>query len=57
MVGNVVKVTKSGEVTFVFCDDYCRDKTPEEVKEILDRIATIALPGLKSSCFQKDGPA
>ncbi len=57
MGGHVVKVVKSGEVTLVFCDDYCRNKTPEEVKEILDRIAAIALPGLNPSCFQKDGSA
>ena len=53
MGGHVVKVVKSGEVTLVFCDDYCRNKTPEEVKEILDRIAAIALPGLNPSSFQQ----
>ena len=57
MEGNVVKVIKSGEATLIFHDDYCRDKTPEEVKEILDRIAAIALPGLKPTCFREGSSA
>ena len=57
MAGRVGKVIKSGEATLIFHDDYCRDKTPEEVQEILDRIAAIALPGLKPSCFRNGDPA
>ena len=57
MAGRVVKVIKSGEATLIFHDDYCRDKTPEEVQEILDRIAAIALPGLKPYCFRNGDPA
>lgn len=54
MEGKVVKVIKSGETTFVYHDDYCRDKTPEEVKAILNRIAAIALPGLKAAYYRKE---
>lgn len=54
MEGKVVKVIKSGETTFIYHDDYCRDKTPEEVKAILNRIAAIALPGLKAAYYRKE---
>lgn len=58
MAGRIVKVIKSGEATLIFHDDYCRDKTPEEIQETLDRIAAIALPGLKPSCLrEKDSSA
>ena len=57
MEDGVVKVIKSGEATLVFHDDYCRDKTPEEVQETLDRIAAIALPGLKASCLKGEKSA
>ncbi|MCI8865607.1 MAG: hypothetical protein HFG60_10050 [Lachnospiraceae bacterium] len=57
--GKIVKVVKSGAVTMYFHDDYCRDKTPEEVQAILDRIAAIAFPALKAAYLkkQKGGPA
>jgi hypothetical protein len=57
--GKIVKVVKSGGVTMYFHDDYCKDKTPEEVKAILDRIAKIAYPALKSAHIRKEktGPA
>lgn len=54
MDGKIVKVIKSGEVTLVFHDDRCKDKTEEEVKAILDRIAAIALPGLKAAHIRKN---
>jgi len=56
MEDGVVKIVKSGGTTFVFHDDYCRNKTPEEVKATLDRIAAIALPGLKPP-LKKETPA
>ena len=37
-----------------FHDDYCRDKTPEDVKAILERIASIAYPALKSAHMKKE---
>lgn len=57
--GKIVKVVKSGGVTMYFHDDYCRDKTPEEVKAILDRVAAIVYPALKSAHIRKEkaGPA
>ena len=37
--GNVVKDFKIGNTRIKICDDYCRDKTPEAVQAVLDRIA------------------
>ena len=37
--GHVVKDFKLGETRIKICDDYCRDKTPEAVQAVLDRIA------------------
>lgn len=39
-MGNVVKEFKIGNTQIKICDDYCRDKTPEDVKRILEKIAT-----------------
>jgi len=50
--GKIVKVVKSGAVTMYFHDDYCRDKTPEEVQAILDRIAA-----RKGEAPPRGGPA
>ena len=57
MEGKVVKVVKSGEATLVFHDDYCQNKSPEEIKKTLDRIAALALPGLKASYLRKESSA
>lgn len=54
MEGNIVKVVKSGETTFVFHDTYCRKKTLEETRQILARVAAITLPGLKAAIYQKE---
>ncbi len=53
MDGKIVKTIKKGNTTYVFHDDYCRDKTPEEVKQILDRIAAIALPDLRAQHYRE----
>ncbi len=37
--GNVVRNFKIGNTRVIICDDYCRDKTPDEVNAILARIA------------------
>jgi hypothetical protein len=37
--GNVVRDFKIGNTRIKICDDMCRDKTPEDVQKILDRIA------------------
>lgn len=38
-VGNVVEEFMIGNTKVRICDDYCRDKTPEEVDAILKNIA------------------
>lgn len=45
-VGHIVKEYYDGNTHIIICDDYCRDKTPEDVEAILDRIAEIAYPNL-----------
>lgn len=54
MEGKIVKVVTKGETTFVFHDDCCQNKTPTEIKAILDRIASIALPALKAAQYKKE---
>lgn len=54
MEGRIVKVVTKGEATLVFHDDCCRNKTPAEIKAILDRIASIALPALKAAQRKKE---
>jgi hypothetical protein len=39
--GHVVKDYMDGRVHVRICDDYCRNKTPEEIQEILDRCSEI----------------
>jgi len=46
--GNVVKeFTSPGGAGIKICDDFCRDKTPEDVQRILDSIARITYPVLR----------
>lgn len=45
-VGHIVKEWYDGNTHCIICDDYCRDKTPEDVEAILDRIATLVYPDL-----------
>ncbi len=50
-MGHVVKEWKIGNTTVRICDDYCRDKTPEEVDAILRRIADICYePLIRAKC-------
>ena len=44
--GHVVEEFKIGNTRCRICDDYCRNKTPEDVEKILDRVAKIAYPAL-----------
>jgi hypothetical protein len=46
-IGNVVEDYYVGTTHIVICDDYCKNTTPEEIQEILDRIAARALPILQ----------
>lgn len=48
LTGNIVKSFKLGATQVHICDDFCRDKTDEEVKAILDKIARDALPVLRA---------
>lgn len=42
--GHVVEEFYIGKTHVKICDDYCRDKTPEDVKKILDDLAKKLLP-------------
>ena len=46
--GNVVKSFSIGNTRIKICDDYCRDRTPAEVDEILKRIARRAQEALSA---------
>ncbi|MCT8978685.1 hypothetical protein N4T77_19015 [Clostridium sp. CX1] len=39
--GNVVQEYKIGNTTIKICDDAYRDKTPEDIKKILERVTAI----------------
>lgn len=56
----LVKTIKSGDAMIYIHDDYCKDKTEEDVKAILDDIARVAYPALKAAYMKKmqeDGTA
>lgn len=36
------------------CDDYCRDKTPEEVQQILDSVAEIVVRSMLAQMYRDD---
>lgn len=44
----IVKVIHDGPTTMYFHDDYCKDRTPEEVDAILKEYARIAYPALRA---------
>ncbi len=52
-LGHVVEDFYQGHVHIRICDDYCRDKTPEEVQAILDRIAEIAMNARLAQAYQE----
>lgn len=48
--GNVaMEFTSPRGAGIKICDDFCRDKTSEEVQRILDNIARIAYPVLRKA--------
>ena len=47
--GNVVKDYYIGDTRVKICDDYCRDCTPQEIDEILKRIARRAQIALSAA--------
>lgn len=52
--GNVVRDFYIGATRIKICDDYCRDKTPEDVEAILARIARQAQPRLAAAAERED---
>ncbi|MBA4698518.1 MAG: hypothetical protein H2212_03710 [Ruminococcus sp.] len=51
--GNIVREFTIGNTRIKMCDDYCRDKTREDVELILQRIARTAIEQL--SMITQDG--
>lgn len=51
-IGNVVEEYKLGNTTAKICDDFCRDKTDEEVEAILNRISSIAFRSLSAASVE-----
>jgi len=47
--GNVVKEFMIGNTTIKICDDYYRDKTPEDIEKILMNISQMAYNFLSAS--------
>lgn len=50
-----VKEVKRGNTTFIFHDDYCKDTTFEEAKDIAEQIAKTVLPALRAAFLHKEG--
>lgn len=46
---NVVATAVYGNTVVRICDDYCRERTPEEVRDILGRIARRAMGAWEAS--------
>ena len=46
---NIVRDFTIGNTRIKIADDYCRDKTPEEVQEILKRIAIRAQAAISAA--------
>lgn len=53
----IVKEYMIGNTTIKIADDYYRDKTPEDVKAILDRIAANAVAQLSRQQKKKEETA
>ena len=51
--GHVVEEFYIGNTKVRICDDYCRDKTPEDVERILRRIAANALRAFQAAAEQE----
>lgn len=51
--GNVVKEVHIGNSVVYICDDYCRDKTPEDVRKILDRIVAKVQPEMERIEYER----
>ncbi len=51
--GHVVKDFMLGDTRIKICDDYCWDKTPEDIQSALDRIAGKTYPVLLMQDYSK----
>lgn len=47
--GNIVEEYKIGNTTIKICDEAYRDKTPEDIKRILERITIVAWKCVRSA--------
>jgi len=52
--GHVVKDFYVGHTHIKICDDSCRNKTPEQVQEILERIARITYGAMVAAAEEKE---
>ncbi len=53
-IGNVVKEFNIRNTRIKICDDYCKDKSQEEIDAILDRIAKLAIGPLTFAANNSD---
>lgn len=51
--GNVVKDFYVGHTRIKICDDCCRDTTPDQVEEIMTRIARIAISSMRRAAAEE----
>ena len=54
---NIVEEYKVGNTTVKICDNCCRDKTPEDVKKIIQNIARIALDSYQRQAAEMEAKA
>lgn len=52
---HIVREYKRGNTRIKIADDYCRDKTPEEVKATLRRIARAAQAAISAAAVESYG--
>ncbi|MFT4007364.1 MAG: hypothetical protein QM683_17705 [Lacrimispora sp.] len=50
----VVKVVKKGPTTFIFCDDCCKDTTPEEVEASKKLLGQMVYSALRAAYLRKE---
>ena len=55
VIPHIVKEFNIGNIKVKIADNYCRDKTKEEVDEILKRIAQIALQDYRANYNKQEG--
>lgn len=53
-VPNVVREFKIGNTRIKIADNYCRDKTREDVEKILEEIAETALRHIRAAAYREE---